>query len=444
MRHGADDDGPNPRYRPATPFARAPPPSPPRTRRFFKPSPTICRVLITVSGYKHVVTPENECGAAEEAPGGAVVEVHVAGRGAGASPAARAAARRGRLRRGRGERGVLGASSGLCGARDARGGTTPAARLRTTPRSAQRAFPSSTSNDAACLSARGGSVPNARRERPHAARASAISARAPPARVRNAVTDYRERMFWSSRRGSARPQTRHAVRSWLRFRLQDDAIDARNLIAGHRWRPFGHSVSAPKRRTRDEENGPNHVSQRVWAHSNLASLRGGACVVRGVAQRANAGRLRGKRFSRPGSRSASRLAAEADDLRDAPRGAALRKRPLGARRRGGMERGERAVSCGDDKQIARWNANGDAGGKVRRHAASGLARALSFKPLEPRGPPAPDLTRGRRRFPDLGASNGRGRRPSVRHPAGSKRARSPRDARRRRAIPTRPRRPHAR
>ena len=35
-------------------------------------------------------------------------------------------------------------------------------------------------------------------------------------------------------------------------------------------------------------------------------------------------------------------------------------------------------SCGDDKQIARWNANGDAGGKVRRHAASGLARALSF------------------------------------------------------------------
>ena len=40
-------------------------------------------------------------------------------------------------------------------------------------------------------------------------------------------------------------------------------------------------------------------------------------------------------------------------------------------------------SCGDDKQIARWNANGDAGGKVRRHAASGLARALSFSPSTP-------------------------------------------------------------
>ena len=46
-------------------------------------------------------------------------------------------------------------------------------------------------------------------------------------------------------------------------------------------------------------------------------------------------------------------------------------------------------SCGDDKQIARWNVNGDAGGKVRRHAASGLARARVVQPLDPRIRPPP-------------------------------------------------------
>jgi hypothetical protein len=40
-------------------------------------------------------------------------------------------------------------------------------------------------------------------------------------------------------------------------------------------------------------------------------------------------------------------------------------------------------SCGDDKQIARWNANGDAGGKVRRHAATSLARARAIQVLDP-------------------------------------------------------------
>ena len=40
-------------------------------------------------------------------------------------------------------------------------------------------------------------------------------------------------------------------------------------------------------------------------------------------------------------------------------------------------------SCGDDKQIARWNANGDAGGKVRRHAATSLARARVIQVLDP-------------------------------------------------------------
>ena len=37
-------------------------------------------------------------------------------------------------------------------------------------------------------------------------------------------------------------------------------------------------------------------------------------------------------------------------------------------------------SCGDDKQIARWNVNGDAGGKVRRHAASKSHERTSFSP----------------------------------------------------------------
>lgn len=188
-------------------------------------------------------------------------------------------------------------------------------------------------------------------------------------------------------------------------------------------RGFGTEATNPGRGKR-----PQSVNA-VWAHSNLASLRGGACVVRGVAQRANAGRLRGRRFSRPGPRGASRLAAEADDRRDAPRGEALRKRPLGTRRRGGMERGERAVLVRrrqTDRAMERQRRRGREGTPTRGVWSRASARRSAPRPPHP---PAPDLTRGRRRFSKLGASNGRGRRPSVRHPAGSKRARARRATR---------------
>ena len=307
--------------------------------------------------------------------------------GGRASPRLRAAARRG-PRRGRGEHSSA-RRAAFAAARRA-GNTTPAARLRTTPRSAQRAFPSSTSNDAACLSARGGSVPNARFDRtPRVLR----DLRARPA---GSCTKRCHRLprahVLTSRRGCARPQTRHAVRSWLRFRLQDDAIDARNLIAGHRWSPFGHSVSAPKRRTRRGKRPQSCQSTRVGTLESRFTTRGRVCRPR---RRSASERGTSARETVFATRVAKRvrLAAEADDLRDAPRGEALRKRPLGARRRGGWNAENELYSCGDDKDRAmeRQRRRGREGTPTR----SVWSRASAVvQPLDP-DPPAPDLTRGR-------------------------------------------------
>jgi hypothetical protein len=56
-------------------------------------------------------------------------------------------------------------------------------------------------------------------------------------------------------------------------------------------------------------------------------------------------------------------------------------------------------SCGDDKQIARWDVNGDSGGKVRRR------RALTPRERDVSHPRTTRISRVSRK---LGASNGRG------------------------------------